>query len=113
VTGRVRIPDASSDGTGHGHLRPVLEAELAWGNSTRNGFVHTPQDGAWSVRLREPLHNDRLLAEFEFPPHIKVGRNDDGGTYVFDEKNWVHLGAPPPPPERRPRRGLLARILGA
>ncbi len=112
---RVRIADSSSDGTRYGHLLPVLEAELRWGNETRHGFEMAPSDQVWSARLRHPLHLDRLRAEFDFPEHIEVGRRDNGDTYVFDSKAFVSIGASDPgrrlgPPRRR--TGLLGKVLG-
>lgn len=112
MTTRRRIADRSSTGDRYGHLLPVLHAEQSWGNSTRDGFESAAKDGVWSLRLREPLRLDRLQAEFEFPPHIKLGRDGEGRTFLWDEKNYVEISAPPPQPPRRPRTGLLAWILG-
>ena len=111
-----RIAHQSSDGTRYGHLLPVLEAELAWGNTCRDGFRYEPRQDEWHAHLGSPLHVDRLLAEFEFPPHIRVSRAESGSTFVADERALVSLSAVsrdrPLGPPRRPRTGLLARILG-
>lgn len=113
-----RIAASSTDGTAYGHLLPVLEAELAWGNTCRDGFRYVPRSDEWYAQLGKPLHIDRLLAEFSFPPHIRVGRKADGGTYVADDQSLVSVRAVSGDPSQRwgpprpPRTGLLARILG-
>ena len=113
---RGRIADRSPDGTPYGHLRPLLEAELEWGNATRDGF-RSQHDTWWTAHFRDPLHVERLLAEFDLPPHIRVGRGRDGMTFVSDDEGLVSMvgfvhdtGRVGPP--RPPRTGLLARVLG-
>lgn len=94
----------------YSHLLPVLEAELSWGNSTPDGFRELP-DGWWAALLRQPLHVDRLAAAFDFDSHIRLGRDDDGATWVVDGDSRVRLVAAAP---RRPdggARSLLSRIL--
>lgn len=113
---RGRIADRAPDGTPYGHLLPVVEAEREWGNETRDGF--RPQHDTWvSAHFRDALHVERLRAEFDFPPHIRVGRGSDGLTFVSDDEALVSLvgfarspGRTGPP--RPPRTGLLARVLG-
>lgn len=113
-----RIAPSSTDGTAYGHLVPVLEAELAWGNTCRDGFRYVPRNDEWNAHLGKPLHIDRLLAEFDFPPHIRVVRSPDGSTLVADDQSLVSLTAVSGDrsqrwgPPRQPRTGLLARILG-
>lgn len=118
MTARRRVADRSPDQRPYGHLVPVLEAELSWGNSCRDGFRHVPRDDTWTAHLAAPLHLDRLLAEFEFPDHIRVGRTAAGDTYVFDDRALVGVSAAsgdrsrPLGPPRPARTGLLARIVG-
>lgn len=115
---RRRIDACSKDGTAYGHLQPVLEAELSWGNTCRDGFRYVPRNDEWNAHLGKPLHIDRLLAEFEFPPNIRVERKQNGGTLVADDQALVSLSAVSGDrsqrlgPARAPRTGLLARILG-
>lgn len=114
---RGRIADQSPDGTPYGHLQPVVDAELEWGNQTRDGWEYDRHDTWFTARFRYPLHLERLQAEFDFPEHVKVGRTRDGQTYVSDHEHLVSVsGFPPPGPRpRKPRparTGLLARLLG-
>lgn len=106
----------SPDDTAYGHLLPVLEAELSWGNRCRGGFTWTAQDGGWFADLDRPLHVDRLREVFEFPEHIVVSQDARGRTSVLDRRRWVGLSAAPASgrlgPARPARRGLLRRILG-
>lgn len=113
---RGRIADQSPDGTVYGHLQPVVDAELEWGNETRDGWERD-HDTWFTTRFRHPLHLERLQAEFDFPEHVRIGRTPDGKTYVSDHRNLVSVaGFPPPGPRARTprpaRTGLLARLLG-
>lgn len=98
------------------HLQPVLDAEVDWGNSSRDGFVYVPQDGEWSALMRRPLHVEALEAAFEFPPGVRVGTLDNGDTYVVDAEHRVRIFAVNPSrplgPPRKERTGLLRRLLG-
>lgn len=109
MTARAVALDGYPRDTPYSHLLPVLEAELEWGNDAMGGFCPLP-DGWWAATFMRPLHIDRLQAAFDFPDHIKVGRDDDGRTFVVDGHNLVSLGAAAP---RRSRGGpsLLSRML--
>ena len=113
---RGRIADESTDGTVHGHLQPVVDAEREWGNVSRRGWEHD-HDTWFTARFLHPLHLERLQAEFDFPEHVRIGRTRDGETYVSDHRNLVSVSGsrPPGPRPRKPRparTGLLARLLG-
>lgn len=94
----------------YSHLVPVLDAELGWGNRAPGGFCELP-DGWWAASFMQPLHLDRLRAAFDFPDHIRVGRNDDGTTFVIDGDNRVRLVSPGPRASRGGRPSLLSRML--
>lgn len=113
---RTRIAESSSDGTPYGHLVPVVQAEEAWGNERTGEWEMHPVDQVWRMRLRRPLHLDRLQAEFEFPPHIRLGRQENGDTYVSDPKELISISGRDPSrplgPPRKPRTGWLAKVFG-
>jgi hypothetical protein len=94
----------------YSHLAPVLDAELEWGNRAPGGFCELP-DGWWAATFMQPLHLDRLRAAFDFPDHIRVGRNNEGTTFVIDGHNRVSLVSPGPRASRGERRSVLSHIL--
>lgn len=98
------------------HLQPVLDAEADWGNSSRDGFTFTAQDGWWSALMRRPLNVEGLRAAFDFPDSIRVGEAPNGDTYVVDVENMVRIDAVNPRrrlgPPRPERTGLLRRLFG-
>lgn len=58
----------------HGNLDPVVEAELAWGNSIeRDWRVGDPHLMDWTLVLAEPFHLDLLRETFRFAPGIRIG----------------------------------------
>ena len=112
MTARTAVVDGSGESARpYSHLLPVLEAEIRWGNRVLDDGFRALPDGWFAATLMRPLHVDRLRDVFEFPAHIRVGRHDDGTTFVIDGENRVRLVAPGAEgaPARRP--SLLARIL--
>lgn len=98
----------------YSHLLPVLEAEIEWGNPPRDEFRHG-RDGWWYVATTGVLHVDRLLDVFTFPEHVRVGRDEDGDTFVVDHESSVRIDGLVPNRSRgpiSPRPGLLSRVLG-
>lgn len=97
----------------YSHLLPVVQAEREWGNSSVGEFAESP-DGWWYLVLRAPMHLDRLAVAFDFPDHVRLGRSDDGATWVVDAENRVRIASAGTrrPPWFSTGRGLLARVTG-
>lgn len=114
MTAPVVLADRGEPDRPYSHLLPVVEAEASWGNRPLDEF-REGKDGVWYVIMQRPLHLDRLRDSFVFPPNVRLGRTDTGGTYVTDVDAWVRIDAVGPNAERGPvggRRGVLSRVFG-
>lgn len=84
----VRDRGAAATVSPYGHLEPISSAELSW-----EARPATALRRLWYAHLRDPLHVDRLLTVFDFPPTIRLGRGRDGLPFVIDESALVEIAA--------------------
>jgi hypothetical protein len=91
-TPRLRIAQHGTAARPYAHLLPILEAELAWGNRY-----------AYEVRLKDPLHLDRLRATFQLPESVGFwatpprGPKQPGTMSVGDTDGQMLIVAALPP----------------
>jgi hypothetical protein len=106
-TPRLRIAQHGTAARPYAHLLPILEAELAWGNRYAygyNGFkMRDYHFRDYEVRLKDPLHLDRLRATFQLPESVGFwatpprGPKQPGTMSVGDTDGQMLIVAALPP----------------